>query len=1202
MADNTLLNVGVGGDTLRTEDRTTYKTPVSLIDVGGTAGEKLIGDLENRMPVSLPVGLLDSFGHLVAGSINNQIDIQWYRSDGSVGDLVTETNANGGTATASGGMATFACTTSANSQAKGVTTTNTVYTAGAEIYCIFTAAFTGTGAGTSYQRIGLYDTNNGFFIGYAANTFNFTVRKGASDSSTAKGSWNVDTLTGASTSKFTRGGTPEAVDLTKINVWRIRFGWVGSAPIHLEILAPDGHWVTCHEIRQPNNAAVPSIENADLPVTCDVNGGNSAAALSILTNCWCAGTTSAQGQLSADLAQTDYAQLVRSVITGWSTAGGGSFENVKVNPSGALTVSAAQDGTWNINNVSGTISLPTGAATAANQTTMIGHVDGIEGLLTTIDADTSTLAGAVAGSEMQVDIVSSATITVDSELPAAAALADDTANPTVPGVGAFGLVWDGATWDRMPGTSADGVTVNLGSNNDVTVTGTVTANLGTIADVATQTTLATIDTDTGNIAAGFATEGSALGSGVLIQGDDGVDRTNVLVDTDGHLQVDVLSGASGGTQYAVDTALGATPTGTLAIGIRDDALSTLTPIEGDAVGLRVDANGALWVIPSGTTTVSGSVSLTGNLPDTAAGDLAIINANTDSLAVVGGGTEATAVRVTIANDSTGVLSIDDNAGSITVDNGGTFAVQASQAGTWGVRTQDGSGNALTSATRGAEQALSVQIVDGSGSQVTSFGSGTQYAVDDALGATPTGTLAVAIRDDALSALTPVEGDAIGLRVDANGALWVIPSGTTTVSGSVSLTGSLPDTAAGDLAIINSNTDTLAVIGGGTEATALRVTLANDSTGVLSIDDNAGSITVDNGGTFAVQAAQNGTWSVRAQDGSGNALTSATRGAEQALSVQIVDGSGSQVTSFGGGTQYTEGDIDATIVGTALLMEGAADTLVVAQGTAADGLLVNLGSNNDVTLATLPDTAASDLATINSNTDSLAVIGGGTEATALRVTIANDSTGVLSIDDNAGSITVDNGGTFAVQAAQSGTWNVGTVTTVTTCSTVTTLTGGGVAHDGVDSGNPVKIGARASATLSDDTMVANADRTDAVSDLDGAIIVRHGFPLGDLLSERVSNTDGASTAFTNFAATASTRNYITAISCHNASATDGYIDFRDGTAGSVLYTVAIPAGGGVVLSNGGSPLFRTSANTALAYDVSAALTTVYISVTGFKSKV
>ncbi len=49
--------------------------------------------------------------------------------------------------------------------------------------------------------------------------------------------------------------------------------------------------------------------------------------------------------------------------------------------------------------------LPSGAATSANQATIIGHVDGIETLLGTIDADTSTIAGAVSAGQMQVDVV-----------------------------------------------------------------------------------------------------------------------------------------------------------------------------------------------------------------------------------------------------------------------------------------------------------------------------------------------------------------------------------------------------------------------------------------------------------------------------------------------------------------------------------------------------------------------------------------------------------------------------------------------------------------------------------------------------------------------------------------------------------------------------------------------------------------------------
>jgi len=341
MADNVAITAGAG-------------TSVATDDIGGAHFQrvKLVqgadgtndGDTGFFNPLNVNAygpGSIDSFGHLVVGNVNNQIDIQFYRSDGSVGDLVTETNANGGTATATNGMATFAATTTASSQAKGVTTETTTYTAGAEVYAIFTAAFTGTGSGTSYHRIGLFDTNNGFFIGSEGGTLGVTVRKGASDTQTAKASFNKDTLAAASGSRFTRAGTAESIDLTKLNVWRIRFGWVGSAPINFDVLAPDGNWVNFHTIRQPNNAAVPSINTADLPFTCDVNSGNSSTALSILTNCWCAGTTAQQGKLSATLKTSDYAELVRAVVTGYSTAGGGAFVNLKVTPSGAASVDAS---------------------------------------------------------------------------------------------------------------------------------------------------------------------------------------------------------------------------------------------------------------------------------------------------------------------------------------------------------------------------------------------------------------------------------------------------------------------------------------------------------------------------------------------------------------------------------------------------------------------------------------------------------------------------------------------------------------------------------------------------------------------------------------------------------------------------------------------------------------------------------------------
>jgi hypothetical protein len=112
----------------------------------------------------------------------------------------------------------------------------------------------------------------------------------------------------------------------------------------------------------------------------------------------------------------------------------------------------------------------------------VKHVDAIpvtdNGTTLSVDDNGSTISVDDGGGSLTVDgtVGISGTVTVDSELPAAAALTDNAANPTAPAVGAFGLVWDGATWDRAPGTAADGALVNLGTNNDVTVTGTVTVD------------------------------------------------------------------------------------------------------------------------------------------------------------------------------------------------------------------------------------------------------------------------------------------------------------------------------------------------------------------------------------------------------------------------------------------------------------------------------------------------------------------------------------------------------------------------------------------------------------------------------------------------------------------------------------------------------------------------------------------------------
>lgn len=129
-------------------------------------------------------------------------------------------------------------------------------------------------------------------------------------------------------------------------------------------------------------------------------------------------------------------------------------------------------------------------------------------------------AGVDASGRLKV-LVDSVTgsITVDSELPAAAALADNTANPTVPGVGAFSMVWDGATWDRQPGNSASGIF----AQGDVAHDAAVAANPLLVGGRASAAAAADVSADGDAVRAWFLRNGAqatvVTAAGALIGGD-----------------------------------------------------------------------------------------------------------------------------------------------------------------------------------------------------------------------------------------------------------------------------------------------------------------------------------------------------------------------------------------------------------------------------------------------------------------------------------------------------------------------------------------------------------------------------------------------------------------------------------------------------------------------------------------------------------
>jgi hypothetical protein len=206
---------------------------------------------------------------------------------------------------------------------------------------------------------------------------------------------------------------------------------------------------------------------------------------------------------------------------------------------------------------------------------------------------------------------------------------------------------------------------------------------------------------------------------------------------------------------------------------------------------------------------------------------------------------------------------------------------------------------------------------------------------------------------------------------------------------------------------------------------------------------------------------------------------------------------------GTGTDIATDDVSSKHYQRVKLTDGTADsTTVIAAGggTEATALRVTVATDSTGVLSvddngsTLSiDDGAGSLTVDNA---ALSVTGGGTESGAQRVTIATDSTGVLSVDDNGGNLSIDDGGNSITVDAPVGTpvnVQIGNATLSagvvdeTGASAVDALAvGGGTAHDAVDSGNPQKIGGYAKAAAPSD--VADGDRVNAWFTRFGAQVV------------------------------------------------------------------------------------------------------------------
>lgn len=188
-------------------------------------------------------------------------------------------------------------------------------------------------------------------------------------------------------------------------------------------------------------------------------------------------------------------------------------------------------------------------------------------------------------------------------------------------------------------------------------------------------------------------------------------------------------------------------------------------------------------------------------------------------------------------------------------------------------------------------------------------------------------------------------------------------------------------------------------------------------------------------------------------------------------------------------------------------------------------------------------------------------GAGGHAQVVKLAISTDGSGTLIPADGTDGMLVNLGANNDVTAT------------------------GNIAHDGIDSGNPLKLGAKAIAHGANPTAVAAADRTDLYANRHGILFTLGGHPNIITRSVRIADATGAQTdASIVGTINAGTKVAVTAITvtCDGANTGDVAVkigfgattipaDSTTGANGVLLDHEGIKPGSGIVVGNGGGIL-------------------------------
>ncbi len=352
---------------------------------------------------------------------------------------------------------------------------------------------------------------------------------------------------------------------------------------------------------------------------------------------------------------------------------------------------------------------------------------------------------------------------------------------------------------------------------------------------------------------------------------------------------------------------------------------------------------------------------------------------------IGAGVEATALRVTLATDSTGTL---------TVDTTGTSGLEVVQATAADLNMTEASASAIKTAVELLDNAVS-----GAGYNITQFG-GAAVPIGAGVEAT---ALRVTVATDSTGVLTVDNGGTFAVQVDDVGSVVDANNSTTTPLG-------------GDAVFTGTGTDML-----GYSAVCVTLTADVDS----ATDGMCFQFSTDNSNwddqyafTLDFSASDTRRFQFPVCARYFRVLYTNGSGGQSVFRVQTILHTANQLTSIHRLADDMSPDRSAQVVKSVLYAQAAGSGNFTAVDATAggnlkmslqeisDGLDIGAGNAGSETQRVSISTDDVNLSAIKTAIELIDTVGGGTEAAAQRVTIANDSTGLLSVDDNGGSLTID----------------------------------------------------------------------------------------------------------------------------------------------------------------------------------------------------